>query len=130
MRRHVTIRRPADEVWAVIADAGSIAEWFPSMATSSVDGTTRSITMSSGMAVTEEIVTCDDELRRFQYRMTGLPIVGFHLATIDVFDIDGDSLLAYSTEIEPAPLALVLGGAIGEAVEALRLQLEAAPTPI
>lgn len=127
MRRHVRIRRSADDVWAVIADAGAIAEWFPSMTASRVEGDRRWVTLGSGMEAEEQIVTSDDEMRRFQYRMVGAPGVTDHLATVDVFDLGADdSLLVYSTDVAPPPLALVMGGAIGEAIESLRDQLEAA----
>ena len=37
------------------------------------------------ISVTEEIVTVDDDLRRFQYSITEMPIpIEFHLSTIDV----------------------------------------------
>lgn len=115
-------------MWAVIRDAGTIAEWFPAMDSSRAEGTTRWVTLRNGIEAVEEIVTCDDELRRFQYRMQGTPGVADHLATVDVFDLGpDDSLLVYSTEVTPAPLSLVLGGAIGEAVEALRDRLEHEP---
>lgn len=38
-----------------------------------------------GMELVEEIVTVDDELRRFQYRITEGPMpLEFHLGTVDV----------------------------------------------
>lgn len=126
LRREVRIARTADDVWAVIADAGAIAEWFPAMETSSIEGDVRHCSLRSGLELVEQIVTSDDELRRFQYRVTGgVPVIE-HLATVDVFALGPtDALLVYSTEVEPAPLALVLGDAIEEAVQNLRRRLEA-----
>ena len=125
LRREVRIARAADDVWAVIADAGAIAEWFPAMESSSLDGETRHCSLRSGLELVEQIVTSDAELRRFQYRVTGgVPVIE-HLATVDVFELGpADALLVYSTEVEPAPLALVLGDAIEEAVLNLRRRLE------
>ena len=125
LRREVRIARAADDVWAVIADAGAIAEWFPAMESSSLDGETRHCSLRSGLELVEQIVTSDAELRRFQYRVTGgVPVIE-HLATVDVFELGPcDALLVYSTEVEPAPLALVLGDAIEEAVQHLRSRLE------
>lgn len=125
LRREVRIARPADEVWAVVADAAALADWFPAMESSSVDGDIRTCGLRSGIELIEQIVTCDHELRRFQYRVTGgVPVIE-HLATVDVFELGpADSLLVYSTEVEPAPLALVLGDAIEGAVLNLRARLE------
>ena len=64
----------------------------------------------------EEIVTNDPIQRRFQYRITA-PIVRNHLGTIDVFDLgDGTSLVSYATDCEPDAMALIIGGATGNAL--------------
>lgn len=124
VRREVRIARPADEVWAVLGDPVRIAEWFPGIVEATVDGTTRVITTATGLPMPEEIVTNDPILRRFQYRVTA-PIVSNHLGTIDVYDLgDGTSLVAYGTDCEPAPLALMIGGATGAALAELRRLLE------
>jgi hypothetical protein len=48
-----------------------------------------------------------------------------HLGTIDVFDLgDGSSLVAYATDCEPDPMALIIGGATGNALLELKRQLE------
>ena len=53
------------------------------------------------------------------------PIVASHLGTIDVFDLgDGRSLVSYSTDAEPDALALMIGGATGNALHELRRQME------
>ena len=99
------------------------------MADSTVDGTTRVITTVTGMAMPEEIVTNDPIQRRFQYRATS-PIFTSHLGTIDVFDLeDSRSLVSYSTDAEPDALALMIGGATGNALHELRRQLQDGPTP-
>ena len=59
----------------------------------------------------EQLLTVDPVLRRFQYRITS-PLFSEHLGTIDVLDVgDGSCLVVYSTDAQPAPLALVIGGA-------------------
>ena len=73
----------------------------------------------------EEIVTNDAIQRRFQYRITA-GIVHNHLATIDVFALgDGSSLVAYATDCDPDAMALMIGGATGNALLELKRQLEA-----
>ncbi|MBK9178680.1 MAG: SRPBCC family protein [Acidimicrobiales bacterium] len=119
------IARSADDVWALVGDAAALAGWFPGITWSTVDGDVRRIGLASGLELVEQIVTCDPELRRFQYRITGGVPVSRHLATVDVFELGpADSLVAYSTEVEPAPLVLVLGAAVAAALANLETMLE------
>jgi hypothetical protein len=56
-------------------------------------------------------LTVDPAARRFQYRIT-TTLFREHLGTVDVHDLhDGTSLVVYSTDAEPAALALVIGAA-------------------
>ncbi len=124
VRRQVIIDRSADDVWAVVGDPTSIAGWFPGMVSAQVDGTSRLITTESGIPLPEEIVTNDTIQRRFHYRVTS-GLMRSHLGTIDVFDLgDGRSLVSYATDAEPDPVALVIGGATGNALHELKRQLE------
>ena len=126
VRRHVRIARPAAEVWARIGDPARIQEWFPGIASSTVDGTTRVIEMDSGLPMPEEIVTHDDVQRRFQYRITG-PMFHEHLSTLDVLDLgDGTSVAVYSADANPSTMALVIAGAAGNALEHVRDEMERA----
>ena len=125
VRRQVRIARSADEVWAIISDPTTISQWFPGIVNAAVDGNTRVVTTESGIPMPEEIVTNDAIQRRFQYRITA-GIVQNHLATIDVFDLgDGSSLVAYATDCDPDAMALMIGGATGNALLELKRQLEA-----
>ena len=125
VRREVRIRRSADDVWAVVGDPASMAEWFPGVTDCVVDGNQRVITTAAGLPVPEELLVVDPLQRRLQYRVTA-PIVRWHLGTLDVIDLeDGTSLVVSSTNAEPATLALVFGGATGHALGALKRQLEA-----
>jgi ABC-type amino acid transport substrate-binding protein len=66
-------------------------------------------------------------LRRFQYRITA-PMFTEHLGTVDVHALeDGTSLVVYSTDANPAALALVIGGAARAALAALPVTLGLAP---
>ena len=114
IRRELLFRHPADHVWATIGDPGTVHEWFPGVVASTVDGSTRTITLASGVSLDEEIVTDDPILRRF------------HLGTIDVIDLGDDScLVVYSTDAEPDVMALVIGGAGGAGLHELRRQFDA-----
>jgi len=124
VRREIRIARPAPQVWAVVGDPAALAGWFPGIVDAHVDGTSRVVTTASGIQMPETIVTNDPLQRRFQYRITA-PIVRDHLGTIDVFDLgDGTSLVSYATDCMPDALALIIGGACGNALHELRRQLE------
>ena len=124
VRRHVRIARPPEDVWARIGDPARIQDWFPGIVSSTVDGTTRVITMASGLPMPEEILTHDNVQRRFQYRITA-PIFRAHTSTIDVHDLgDGTSLVVYSVDAEPSTMALVIGGAAGNALQHLQALVE------
>jgi hypothetical protein len=60
--------------------------------------------------------------RRFQYRITGMKE---HASTLDVIDLgDGTCLVVYGVDADPNTMALVIGGAAGNALENLRTLLE------
>ena len=113
-------------MWEVVGDPATISQWFPGIVDAKIDGTTRLITTKTGIAMPEEIVTNDPIQHRFQYRLTA-GIVQHHLGTIDVFDLgDGTSLVAYATDCEPDAMALMIGGATGNALIELKRRLESA----
>lgn len=124
LRTHARIARPADEVWKVVSDAAGISAWFPGIEQVSAEAGKRSCTLAGGMTLEEDVVNVDDELRRFQYRITeGMP-VEHHLGTVDVLE-DGDgSLVVYSTEITPDSLAGLMRPAIEGGVQGLKSLLE------
>lgn len=124
VRRQVRIARPAEVVWELVGDAARVPEWFPGIVAASIEGSTRTITTGAGLPLPEEIVTVDPLQRRFQYRITG-PLVREHLSTLDVVDLgDGSCLVVYGVDADPNTMALVIGGAAGNALEHLRELLE------
>jgi hypothetical protein len=126
IRREARVARAASEVWDLVGDPARIQEWFPGIVASEVDGTSRVITTGSGIPMPEEIVTLDPLQRRFQYRIIA-PMFREHLSTLDVVDLgDGTSLVVYSVDAEPSTMALVIGGAAGNAIDNVRQILEGA----
>lgn len=111
MRHQTRLVCSPDLVWELVGDPTRLIEWFPGISSCVIRGTERVVTMGSGLAMPEQILTVDDALRRMQYRITA-PLFREHLGTIDVHDLDdGTTLVVYSTDAEPAVLALVIGGA-------------------
>lgn len=125
IRHHTQIDRSPDDVWQAVADAGAISAWFPLIAESRAEGGNRFCTLQGGGKLEEEIVTSDDELRRFQYRITGgdMPFE-FHLGTVDVLPNGEGSLVIYSTDVTPAEVADQMNGVLSEGLHGLKAHLE------
>jgi uncharacterized protein YndB with AHSA1/START domain len=124
VRHAVRIRRPADEVWRLAGDPARLAEWFPGITSSTVEGDVRTVTTGTGLTLREEILVNDPVQRRFQYRITA-PIVRDHRGTLDVIDLgDGTTLVVYATDADPRTMALTIGGGTGGALDELRRLLE------
>ncbi len=124
VRRSQRIAAPAAEVWALVGDPERLAEWFPGITSAVVDGDVRTVTLGSGIPLTEDIVTDDPVARRFAYSITG-GLFRHHLGTIDVFDLGDDTtLVSYATDAEPDVMALVIGGAAGAGLRAVKEQFE------
>jgi hypothetical protein len=138
-RRHRIVEVSAERAWEVVGRPELLPLWFPGIVDCEVAGTTRTITTGVGLTLVEDILTNDPLQRRFQYRISG----GFfkeHLATIDVIPLAPHRcLVTYASDADPAPMAIVLGGAMAGALEELASQLErdagpaieaiSAPTP-
>ncbi len=129
VRHAVRLACPPEAVWALVGAPERVSEWFPGIASCTVDGDQRVVMTGSGLPMPEQLLTVDPNLRRFQYRITA-PMFVEHLSTIDVHDLlDGTCLAVYSVDVNPAPLALVIGGAARAGLESLAglLGLETAP---
>ncbi len=137
IREHVIIEVPPDLVWSRIADVENNSSWFTSLQTSWCDldnATGRPVRMvvgGTGLAMTEDIIRVDSVQRRLQYRLRPIGFITHHLATIDVLDVTDltgapTSMVVYSTELSPAPLAVAFGGATRQALDTLKTQTEAA----
>ena len=119
VRHDVRLECAPDDVWELVGDPARVHEWFPGIESCTVDGDQRVVMTRSGLPMPEHLLTVDHTLRRLHYRITA-PMFREHLGTIDVHDLgDGSSLVVYSTDAEPATLALVIGGAARAALDNL-----------
>lgn len=124
VRVHIRIAAPADVVWKVVSDAGDVAAWFPPIARSSVNGSTRTIQLHNGPVLEEDIVTNDQVLRRFQHAIrSGLPMDS-HLATIDVLEDRGGALVVYGADVEPPAAASMMAGLLSDGLDGLKRFVE------
>ena len=129
VRRERVIEVAADRAWEVVGRPELLHLWFPGIVACVVDGSTRTITLGTGVSLPETILTNDSLQRRFQYRISG-GLFAEHLGTIDVVALgDERCLVTYSSDADPATMAVVLGGATGSALDELARQLEAGHGP-
>jgi uncharacterized protein YndB with AHSA1/START domain len=133
VRHQVRLACDPDRVWELVGDPTRLAEWFPGVESCTVEGDQRVIVTRSGLPMPETILTVDASQRRFQYRVTA-PLFKEHLGTVDVLDLDdGTCLAVYSTDAEPAALALVVGGAaragLANVAECLSVAVVTGSTP-
>ncbi len=124
IRREVRFDHPASAVWDAVTDTAALDGWFPGITACTQEGDVRTVTLGSGLALQERIITNDPVQRRLQYRIEG-GVIREHLATLDVIDLhDGTCLSVYGTDAVPDVMALVVGAACGNALVELRRQFD------
>jgi len=125
IRETIHIDAPPDQVWAEVRNPLAVTNFFDALESAEMVGSARKIKMGD-ITITEEIVTVDDDLRRFQYSITEMPIpVEFHLSTIDVLE-DGDgTLIVYGVDVRPDMLKDILAPTISGATVAMKQYFEA-----
>ena len=120
VRRHAFVDCNADKVWSFVGAPERLHEWFP-ITECRVEGNKRWITLAAGIVFEEDIITLDQDLRRFQYKIVNNSLIKFHLGTVDVIP-DGDNrcLMMYSTDMDPEVLALPIAGAASLGLEKIK----------
>ena len=120
VRRHTFVDCNADKVWSFVGAPERLHEWFP-ITECRVEGNKRWITLAAGIVFEEDIITLDQDLRRFQYKIVNNSLIKFHLGTVDVIP-DGDNrcLVMYSTDMDPEVLALPIAGAASLGLEKVK----------
>ena len=73
----IEIGKPPEEVWAVVGDFGSIAEWMPGVESCVVDGDDRILKMR-GTQITERLQSRDEDACVLVYGIVGGIPVGNH----------------------------------------------------
>lgn len=129
VRRHRHIGARPEAVWEVVGRAELLHLWFPGVVDCTMVDQVRTVTLGSGLKLDERIITCDPIQRRFQYRIEG-GLFREHLATLDVLEASqGSSVVVYATDADPATMAVVMGGAMGAALDELDRQLTSGDGP-
>ena len=124
VRHYLRVGAPAERIWPLIGDPTRLTEWFPGITDCRVEGSQRTITTATGLTMVEALLTNDPLAHRFQYRITS-DLVHEHLSTIDVLDLgDGTSVVQYSCDADPAPLALMIAGGALDGLRTLQQFVE------
>jgi len=93
VEEHVRIPAPADEVWAIVRDFGSIADWTPPITDATLDGegvgAERTLTLADGGQVVERLEALDENDRTLRYTIVDgpLPVTGYE-GTFSVTAVD------------------------------------------
>jgi len=125
LRETVHIDAPPDKVWAEVRDPLAVTKFFDALGDVVMVDNARHIKMGD-ITIVEEIVTVDDDLRRFQYAITEMPIpVEFHLSTIDVLEDGEGTLIVYGVDVRPDMLKDILAPTISGATAAMKQYFEA-----
>jgi carbon monoxide dehydrogenase subunit G len=124
----VELDASAAGVWAVIGDFGAAADLAPGFVTAcTLKGDERSVTFASGFAAREKLVTLDDDLRRLVYSARG-GRAEHHNAAVEVIARDsGGSVLRWTADILPDPLAPFLKGMMEEGAAAMSRRFASQP---
>jgi hypothetical protein len=126
VRHHVVMDVSADTAWKLLGDPSRVAEWFPGITGCTIEGTTRTVVLGSGLEMPEEIVTVDELQRRFQYSLR-VGLVRSHLSTIDVLEVGSERCCCvYGVDADPAVMALLIGGNAGDGLVRAKAMLEGA----
>ena len=120
----------ADHLWSLIGNPGDIADWHPAIASSPMADGKRTCSLTDGGEVKEEIVTHDDSMRSYTYRITSSPLpLSDYISTISVEPLStGRAEVTWEGQCEPegiesAQLEAMLSGLYSAGLEALEAKI-------
>lgn len=123
-RAEIRIKKPADEVWAVIGDYGNLA-WMPGVDTCEMDGENDRVLGMFGMRIVERQLSRDDANRTLTYGIVdGDMKPEVHEATITVDSEGPNSFVTWDVTTDDG-MVEVMQGAYSGALAALKEKLEA-----
>ena len=123
-RAEIRIKKPADEVWAVIGDYGNLG-WMPGVETCELDGDNDRVLGMFGMRIVERQFDRDDTERTLTYGIVdGDMKPEVHRATITVNSEGPGSFVTWDVTTDDG-MVEVMQGAYSGALAALKEKLEA-----
>jgi len=117
---------PAQFAWEAIKDAGAVhsrlAQGF--VTDTKLAGNTRTVTYADGFVVQEQVVSVDEEMRRFVYRSIG-GRASHHNASFQVFPVsDGKSRVLWVTDLLPEEVRAPIEQMVEKGIRAIQGTLE------
>ena len=128
LQKRIDIAAGAADVWAAVRDFGGLHQMVPGFVASCVrEGNARIVTFSSGAAVREELVTCDDDARRLAWTIVGGPFK-HHNGSMHITATGNDtSEVTWTSDLLPDELAPTVDGMMAQALTVMKTTLDLAP---
>ncbi|QPC43551.1 SRPBCC family protein [Kaustia mangrovi] len=117
--RSITLNAHAADIWAVVGDFGSIAQWHPAISACAVeehDGALyRNLTIPDSDTLVEKLETRDDETMSYRYTIAQgpLPVADYHSTIAVEPDSETSCTVRWSGRFAPS------GASEDEAVEVI-----------
>ena len=121
----VSINRSPDDVWKLVADFGAIADWFPGMSSSRLEGDDRIMEIEGVGRLVERRLSSDDEARSLSYEIVESPLpFDSYRATMRV-DPEGEgSRVEWHQVFEPESILPILEAMGPPTLEQMKTHLE------
>jgi carbon monoxide dehydrogenase subunit G len=121
----VLIDRSPDDVWKLLREFGSLAEWMPGVETCTVEGDVRTLGMM-GMQVKEQLRKLDDDNRTIAYSLIESPMGNLesHTATISVTPEGSGSHVTWEVDVKPDDLLAIFVPIYEGSVQAIKTKME------
>jgi len=126
IRREIEVNASPGFVWDAVRDFANVDKRLVPgfVVVVRADDEGRDLTFANGSSARELLVSCDDDLRRLVYAITGGRMTA-HSASVQVFDRDsGGCLLVWTTDVLPYSLAGYIGTQMDQAVTLMKATLE------
>jgi hypothetical protein len=127
IQRRVDIASSATNVWAAVRDFGGLHQMVPGFVVSCVrEGNVRIVTFNNGVVVHEELVSCDDEVRRLAWTIFGGRFK-HHNGSMHIVATGSDtSEVTWTSDLLPDELAPVVDGMMAQALSVMKTTLDLA----
>ena len=111
-------------IWEIISNI-SRSDWVPGVENIELDGNKRIFKMAGMGRLVEEIIDCNDENMELSYSAieTVIPIK-HHLAKIKLSEVEGNTILEWTTEIDPPEFSEAIRQGILASLEQLEKLLK------
>ena len=111
-------------IWEIISNI-SRSDWVPGVENIELDGNKRIFKMAGMGRLVEEIIDCNDDNMELSYSAieTVIPIK-HHLAKIKLSEVEGNTILEWTTEIDPPEFSEAIRQGILASLEQLEKLLK------